>query len=82
MAKPNSSKNRSIWMNKDVLLKIKLKNGSYHGYLRPHNQQYYKTYVKYRSQSKKACRKAIDTYEKPISREVKTNTKPFLKICI
>ena len=58
-------------MNKDVLFKIKLKNGSYHGYLRPHNQQYYKTYPKYRSQSKKACRKTIDKYEKPISREVK-----------
>ena len=32
--KPNSSKKRSIWMNKDARSEIKLKDRSYHCYLR------------------------------------------------
>ena len=66
-------------MNKDALSKSKSKNKSYHGYLRTNNQQDYKTYVKYRNQSKRACRKSIAKFEKSISREVKTSPDAFFK---
>ena len=46
-------------MNKDALSKLKLKNMSYYRYFRTNNQQNYKTYAKYRNQSKRACRKSI-----------------------
>ena len=59
---PNSTKNRSIWMNKNVLSKLKLKSRSYHRYLRTNDQQDYKTHAKYRNQSERACRKAIAEY--------------------
>ena len=75
--KPNSSKKRSIWMNKSALSKFKLKNMADHHYLRKNDLQNYKTYTKYRNQSKRACRKAIVKYEKSLSREVKTNPKAF-----
>ena len=78
--KPNSSKKRSIWMTKDILSKLKLKNRSYHRYLKTDDQQDSKTYAKHKNQSKRACRKAIAEYEKSFSGEVKTNPKAFLNI--
>ena len=66
-------------MSKDTLFKLKLKNRSYHRYLRTNDQQDYKTYAKYRNQSKRACRKSIAKCEKCLSREVKTNPKTFFK---
>ena len=79
MQKPNSSIKRSIWITKGALSKLKFKNRSYHCNLRTNDQQDYKTYAKYRNQSKQACRKAIAEYEKSLSREVKTNPKAFFK---
>ena len=55
--KPNSSKKRSIRMNKDALSKLKLKNKLSHRYLRTNNPQDYETYAKCRNQSKQTCRK-------------------------
>ena len=62
-------------MNKGALSKLKLKS-CYHG---TNDHPDYKTYAKYRNQSKRARRKAIAGYEKSLSREVKTNPKAFFK---
>ena len=67
-------------MTKDILSKLKLKNRSYHRYLKTDDQQDSKTYAKHKNQSKRACRKAIAEYEKSFSGEVKTNPKAFLNI--
>ena len=77
--KPNSSKKRSIRMNKDALSKLKLKNKLSHRYLRTNNPQDYETYAKCRNQSKQTCRKFKVEYEKSLSREVKTNPEAFFK---
>ena len=37
--KPNSIKNGSTWMKKDAISKLKLKNASFHCYLKPNGQQ-------------------------------------------
>ena len=37
--KPNSIKNGSTWMTKDAISKLKLKNTSFHCYLKPNGQQ-------------------------------------------
>ena len=66
-------------MNKGALSKLKLKNRSYHLCLRTNGQKDYKTYAKYRNQSKRAYRKTIAEYETSLCRKVKTNTKAFLK---
>ena len=43
--KPNSIKKGSIWMNKDAISKLKLKNTSFHCHLKPNGQQDYETYA-------------------------------------
>ena len=67
-------------MNKLTLLKIKMKNRAYHRFLKTKDQHDYQMYVKYRNQSRNACRKAIADYEKSLSREVKSNQKHFSDI--
>ena len=63
MQKQNFSKSRWIWMNKNAISKLKLKNRSYHCHLKKNHQQDYKTYAKYRNELKGACKKAIAEYE-------------------
>ena len=76
--KPNLSKTRSIWINKDTLFELKLKKWVMP--LLPQNKRL--TYATCRNQSKQACRKAIAEYEKSLSREVKTNPKTLFNLCI
>ena len=64
-------------MNKNALTKIKMKNNSYHRYLRTKDKEDYNQYAKHRNQAKAACRKAISDYEKMLSKEVKSNPKDF-----
>ena len=67
-------------MNKLTLLKIKMKNRAYYRFLKTKDQHDYQMYVKYRNQSRNACRKAITDYEKSLSRDVKSNQKHFSDI--
>ena len=76
--KPNLSKTRSIWINKDALFELKLKKWVMP--LLPQNKRL--TYATCRNQSKQACRKTIAEYEKSLSREVKTNPKTLFNLCI
>ena len=72
-------KNKSIWVNKLTLSKIKMKNRAYHRFLKTKDQHDCQMYAKYRSQSKNACRNAVTDYEKSLSREVKSNPKAFFR---
>ena len=63
-----------------ALSKIKMKNNSCYHYLRTNDKKDYKLYIKYRNQSKIACRKSILNYEKSLSKEVKTNPKAFFNM--
>ena len=61
-------KNKSIWMKK-----------LYHRFLKTKDQHDYQMYAKYRNQAKNSGRKAVTDYEKPLSREVKSNSKTFFR---
>ena len=45
------------------------------------DQRDYEMYIKYKNQSKNACRKAVTDYKTPLSREVKSNPKSIFEIC-
>ena len=51
----------------------------YHRFLKTKDQHDYQMYAKYRNQAKKSGRKAVTDYEKPLSREVKSNPKVFFR---
>ena len=49
IAKADSQKNKSIWMKKLTLSKIKMKNRAYHRFLKTKDQHDYQMYAKYRN---------------------------------
>ena len=59
----SSQKNKSIWMNKLTLSKIKMKNRPYHRLLKTKDQHDYQMYAKYRNQSKTLAEKQLQIIE-------------------
>ena len=51
-----------MWMNKQTLSKIKMKNRAFHRFLKTKDQHDDQMYGKYRNQSKNTCRKVVTDY--------------------
>ena len=73
--KSGPGKQKALWMNPEVMKKLKKKKQSYKQYLRTKEGQDYQYYTRARNQAKSACRAAVRKYEKNIAKNAKKTPK-------
>lgn len=68
---------KPIWMNDEVMSKIKKKKQTYQKYLQTREGTDYLYYTRARNQAKNSCRVAVKNLEKTVAKNAKKNPKAF-----
>ena len=76
---PYRQRKKPLWMNENVLAKLRKKKTAYSRYLQTKEGKDYLEYVKARNTAKLELRKAIRDYEAEIAKQAKRNPKAFYR---
>ncbi len=75
--KGGKTRRKPVWFNENTFKKVRKKKHSFDRYKETLEGQLYLEYARARNQAKWACRKAVQDFERNISKEAKYNVKAF-----